>query len=121
DSDNDSLGDVVEGASHCPDKESVRGNGMCDGDDADGDGIVSYLETMASGSSFGTLGQKAPLDTDSDGSPDERDLDSDGDTISDIQESKNSVLDARLMDGIVDDGDESDDQDGILEVAVDSD
>jgi uncharacterized repeat protein (TIGR01451 family)/MYXO-CTERM domain-containing protein len=118
DSDNDSIADAHEGASRCTDANS---DGLCDGADPDRDGIVSSLEAASTTATFGTAGGRPPLDTDGDGAMDSRDLDSDGDRVYDIQESKNAVLDVLPINGFIDDMDESDDQDGINEVADDSD
>jgi uncharacterized repeat protein (TIGR01451 family)/MYXO-CTERM domain-containing protein len=118
DTDNDSIADAHEGASRCPD---ANDDGLCDGTDDDKDGIVSSLEAASTTVKFGTAGAKPPLDTDGDGAMDSRDLDSDGDTVYDIQESKNATLDLLPINGFIDDMDESDDDDGVNEVADDSD
>ncbi len=114
DSDNDGLSDVVEADFPCVD---ANNNGVCDGPDADGDGIVTSIDGRPAG--FGNMGGGQPLDFDSDGTEDYRDLDTDGDGLFDIIESKNKLLDANI-DGVIDaTGDR--DSDGIRDVADDSD
>src|SRR5690606_16485712 len=95
DSDNDSIADAYESGTNCAD---ANGDGVCDGDDPDRDGIPSSLDTTATS---GTVGAPRPVDTDGDGALDYRDLDSDGDGIFDIHESTHFSLDADL-DGMID-------------------
>ncbi len=116
DSDNDSIPDLVEGGSGCPDPNH---DAICDGNDPDKDGIVNSLEAQLSQSSFGTLAREVPRDTDNDGGWDYRDLDADGDSVFDIQETTNTGLDLN-NDGKVDATNDTD-SDGIRDVADDSD
>ncbi len=118
DSDNDSIGDAFEAAPHCPDSNR---DGICDGSDNDGDGIVASLEDPLTTERFGTRNGRPPLDTDGDGAMDSRDLDSDNDRVWDIQESENAHLDTTPVDGVIDRMNESTDEDGVYEVADDSD
>jgi uncharacterized repeat protein (TIGR01451 family) len=97
DSDNDGLNDVVEGG----------------GTDADGNGILDGTPNAATGQIPGA--DNAVPDTDSDGTPDFRDLDSDGDGIKDITESGQGYLDGN-GDGKIDNTTDTD-GDGIPNVA----
>ena len=99
DSDNDGLVDLLEARG-----TDIDGNGRIDGfADADGDGASDRLSTTATGS----------VDTDSDGIPDYRDLDSDQDSLSDLLETLGSALDLDndgLLDSYIDNnGDGRDD------------
>ncbi len=116
DSDNDSLSDLLEGGSGCPDTNL---DGICDGGDDDGDGIRNSLEAPLTVQAHGTANGRPVTDTDSDGAPDWRDLDSDGDNHFDILESKNAGLDLDKNGTI--DATADNDYDGIRDVADDSD
>lgn len=118
DSDNDSIADAFEGAAKCPDSNR---DGICDGSDNDGDGIVASLEDPLTTAQFATRNGRPPLDTDGDGAMDSRDLDSDNDRVWDIQESLNASLDTTPENGLIDHQNESTDEDGVFEVADDSD
>ncbi len=74
DSDNDGTVDLTEGGSNCVDSNR---NGVCDGPDADGDGIVDSIDD--DDAAFGDPGSPAPADSDDDGAPDYTDLDSNND------------------------------------------
>jgi len=92
-------------------------NGVCDGPDADGDGIATSIDMKPA--AFGTMNAGLAVDDDGDQLEDYRDLDSDNDGLLDIIESKNKALDANL-DGRIDaTGDK--DSDGIRDDADDSD
>jgi heat shock protein beta len=112
DSDDDGISDLVEGGSGCAD---VDGNGVCDGTDEDGDGIRSSADGAPT--VFGDAGAGAPTDTDKDGTPDFRDLNSDGDLINDIDEGGHGDLDTD-GDGRIDDPADGD-GDGIVDVVDD--
>ena len=115
DSDNDGLSDVVEGDFPCTD---ANNNGVCDGPDTDRDGISNSIDMKVG---FGTMGAGRAEDFDVDLIEDYRDLDSDGDEIWDIIESKNKLLDANVN-GVIDaTGDREASPDGIRDVADDSD
>jgi len=117
DSDNDGLSDLVEAVQLGTGCADANKNGVCDGPDADGDGIATSIDlTLAA---FGTMNAELAVDHDGDQLEDYRDLDSDNDSIRDIIESKNAALDADLN-GVIDaTGDK--DSDGIRDVADDSD
>jgi len=116
DSDNDSIPDLLESGVGCVDQNK---DALCDGNDTDGDGIRSSLETALTLQSFGTLVQKPPVDTDNDGGFDFRDLDSDADTVLDILETKHADQDDD-KDGRVDRTADAD-GDGLRDVVDDSD
>eukprot|EP01041_Mallomonas_annulata_P011720 gene11720-24580_t len=108
DSDNDGINDLVESGN--PALVDTDGNGIVDGLDPDGDGILGAADGLSG--SRGDSGDPVPVDTDGDGIPNFRDLDSDGDGISDLKESgilNPETLDANndgKIDSIVDpDGD----------------
>ncbi|MBN1952482.1 MAG: hypothetical protein JW801_14870 [Bacteroidales bacterium] len=85
DSDNDGIFDVYEAGGTDSDF-----NGMIDGfTDADGDGLSDNADDVNSGSGAGEITSGTPLpnsDTDSDGTPDFVDSESDGDLCFDTQE-----------------------------------
>jgi uncharacterized repeat protein (TIGR01451 family)/MYXO-CTERM domain-containing protein len=115
DTDNDGISDLHEGGSACAD---ANDDGICDGtSDLDHDGIAITVDFFVG---FGNVGGHTPTDTDHDGAPDCKDLDSDADGIFDIQESKNAFLDVTLVNGIIDATSDKD-GDGIRDVADDSD
>ena len=89
DSDNDGIGDLVE--SGHPGLIDADNDGVVDGPDADGDGIQDSAD--GNDNQFGDANTPAPKDTDGDGTPDYRDLDSDNDGIKDIIEGGHSHLD----------------------------
>ena len=95
DSDNDSVSDLVEGGSGATD---ANNDGVADGPDSDGDGIVNSADGLVG---FGDATSPAVLDRDSDGTPDFRDLDSNGNGIPDIKENLQAALDTN-NDGKVD-------------------
>ena len=107
DSDNDGLNDVREGAAPGSPVTDANGDGLADGGDPDGDGIPA---TADGNPAYGDAGDPTPVDTDSDGKPDARDLDSDNDAINDVIEGGNGPRDTN-GDGIVDGNDS--DGDGI--------
>jgi len=76
--------------------------------DSDGDGILDWIEIVIDG---------YPVDTDSDGTPDYLDLDSDNDGISDNFEARASLLDPPDSDGLgtPDYRDMDSDEDGIVD------
>ncbi len=100
DSDNDGTSDLSEGGTTCTDADD---NGVCDGADDDGDGVVDSMDAT---DGFGIGGYGEPTDTDGDGIPDYRDLDSDGDGIADVVEGGHGEFDTD-GDGMVD-GDDID-------------
>ncbi|MEJ5312433.1 MAG: Ig-like domain-containing protein, partial [Anaerolineae bacterium] len=114
DSDNDSISDLVEGGSGAIDRNH---DGVADGPDADGDGIVDSADD--NDALFGEDNDAGPQDTDNDGDPDYVDPDSDGDGTDDIDEAGNGDLDAD-NDGDIDDPTDADD-DGIADVIDDDD
>ncbi len=89
DSDNDGIGDLVE--SGHPGLIDADNDGVVDGPDADGDGIQDSAD--GNDAVFGDANTPAPKDTDSDGTPDYRDLDSDNDGTKDIIEGGHGFLD----------------------------
>ncbi|MEJ8817095.1 hypothetical protein [Lacibacter sp. H407] len=89
DSDNDGIGDLVE--SGHPGLIDADNDGVVDGPDADGDGIQDSAD--GNDNLFGDAATPAPKDTDADGTPDYRDLDSDNDGIKDIIEGGHGFLD----------------------------
>lgn len=98
DSDNDAINDVIEGgAGSFPD---TNGDGIGDGNDSDGDGIKDAVDGSPA---FGDANDPTPTNTDADGTPDFRDLDSDNDGLTDLRESGvNPAVDGN-NDGKVDD------------------
>lgn len=102
DSDNDGMNDVREAGA--PGASTIDANN--DGQ-ADGTVDVSGLPSSVPASGL------TPPDTDEDGMPDFRDLDSDNDGINDLIERNNLLLDE--MDGLVDGGDT--DGDGLKDAA----
>jgi len=112
DSDDDGISDLAENGTDCADAPA---NGVCDGGDADGDGVRDSADGTLG---FGAGGYDAPPDTDGDDTPDYQDLDSDGDSIFDLDEGGHGDLDAD-DDGQID-GDD-DDGDGIRDPVDDSD
>ena len=111
DSDDDGISDRAENGTACTDNPA---NGVCDGGDPDKDGVVGTADHTTG---FGVGGYATPPDTDGDGLPDYRDLDSDGDGIFDLDEAGHGKLDTN-DDGKID-GDDTD-RDGI-KTSVDSD
>ncbi len=109
DSDDDGLHDLIEGGAACVDASS---DALCDGDDADHDGLRASSDGAPAVRGT-TAGAKAP-DTDGDGRPDFRDLDSDDDALSDLVEGGSTCTDAGL-DGVCDPGDA--DGDGLTDSA----
>ncbi|MEM9214611.1 MAG: DUF4347 domain-containing protein [Cyanobacteria bacterium P01_F01_bin.150] len=102
DSDNDGLLDVTEGGSQDPDEDGLIGVGVPTVNDA---GIANDINPAVGGTS-------APVpDTDGNGTPDFRSLDSDSDTIPDLEESGINAPDEN-NDGVVDGPDT--DGDGIV-------
>ncbi|MBK7538198.1 MAG: OmpA family protein [Myxococcales bacterium] len=112
DSDDDGLSDRQENGTRCAD---VPANGVCDGGDPDRDGSPSSADSSGG---FGVGGYPVPPDTDNDGTPDYRDLDSDGDSIPDVVENGDGPADSN-DDGRVDGPDR--DGDGMRDVVDDSD
>jgi len=112
DSDDDGISDLVEGGSGCTD---ANDDGVCDGGDDDGDGIRASADGAPG--TFGDGGVRPPTQSDDDGIPDFRDLDSDGDRIPDVVEGGRGDLD-RDGDGVIDDA-RDEDGDGILDVVDD--
>jgi hypothetical protein len=111
DSDNDGINDIIE--SGHPGLIDANNDGVVDGPDADGDGIQDSAD--GNDSQFGDAGEIAPRDTDGDGVPDFRDLDSDNDGIGDLVESGHPGLIDADNDGVVDGPDA--DGDGIQDSA----
>ena len=93
DSDNDGISDVIEGA---------RGRKDSDADTR----LDEFLDTNADGLDDRIDPQFQPVDTDSDGAPDYRDLDSDGDSVFDLIEAAGDTVNLDEVDsnrdGIVD-------------------
>ncbi len=99
DSDNDGLGDTVEGNTGCADLLAQQG--VCDGPDADGNGVADDASGLA------------PPDTDGDAVADFRDLDTDNDGIPDVIEGGSNCADT-VVENSVCDGPDSD-GDGIVD------
>ncbi|XZF14009.1 hypothetical protein ACTHGU_19695 [Chitinophagaceae bacterium MMS25-I14] len=97
DSDNDGINDVQEGGLGAFD---TNHDGIVDGTDTDGDGIRNAVDGQPN--AFGDAADAAPADTDGDGVPDFRDLDSDNDTISDLIESGQTGYTDADHDGVID-------------------
>lgn len=87
DSDNDSVGDLIEGGSGGADLDD---DGVVDGPDADGDGAQDSVD---GGPGFGDAHSPAPPNQDGDAFADYRDVDADGDGANDITEAGNGALD----------------------------
>ncbi|RYG95595.1 MAG: hypothetical protein EON58_13850, partial [Alphaproteobacteria bacterium] len=101
DSDNDSLFDVDEAGLFNGDGD-VNGDGLGDGPDGDGDGVLNIFENFTG---RGTQVRPFAQDTDGNGIPDYRQLDSDSNGTFDIRTSLYASLDANsngMIDGIVD-------------------
>jgi large repetitive protein len=90
DSDNDGINDVVESGGVDADNNGIVGSGQVP-PDADGDGIADAADGAPG--TFGDATDPAPLDSDADGIPNYRDLDSDNDTIADVIEGGNGAAD----------------------------
>jgi cysteine-rich repeat protein len=103
DADGDGIADLIEGNSGCTD--TTPADARCDGADGDGDGVVNQRDT-ANGHGVGTYND-CP-DTDADGTPDLREIDSDGDTIRDLIEANSGCLDANTN-GVCDNQDAAND------------
>ena len=84
DSDGDGIFDLVESGNASFD---INMNGMVDGPDTDGDGIVNNVDGLSG--AFGDLFDPPLQDYDYDGTYDFQDLDSDDDGISDFDETSN--------------------------------
>ncbi|MFN0253002.1 MAG: OmpA family protein, partial [Kofleriaceae bacterium] len=112
DSDDDGLGDRNENGTACNDAPA---DGVCNGGDADRDGSPDTAD-MTTG--FGVGDYPVPPDTDGDGTPDYRDLDSDGDGLFDNDESGHGMQDTN-NDGKVDGPDA--DGDGLKDGVDDAD
>ena len=104
DSDNDGITDLDEGGAPCAD--TAPADGRCDGNDGDDDGIVDDLDDAAG---FGDDGYEQATDSDADGTPDFRSIDSDGDGLSDHREGQPGCADASPEDGLCDGADANDD------------
>lgn len=109
DSDNDSLFDVDEAGLINGDGD-INGDGKGDGIDTDKDGILDIYDNSTN---FGTIARIYTQDTDSDGTPDFLELDSNNDGIFDIQTGLYGSFDAN-NDGRID-GSGDVDFDGILD------
>jgi MYXO-CTERM domain-containing protein len=94
DADNDAIPDILEAGHRGAD---ANGDGMVDGPHG-ANGLADSLETAPESG----LVTYVPINTDGEGSPDSRDLDSDGDGISDIVELGQGALDGD-GDGRIDD------------------
>jgi gliding motility-associated-like protein len=112
DADNDGMADVVEGG-HGP--LDANNDGVVDGTDTDGDGIINVGPIDTNTTYGGNTGSQdeGDQDFDGDGSLDNEDLDADNDGIGDVIEGGNGALDTN-NDGVVD-GNDTDD-DGIINV-----
>jgi len=100
DSDNDGIPDILETRSaNIVDNDF---DGMADGTDADGDGIMSSADS--NDNSFGGTGL-TPQDLDRDGKPNYLDLDSDGDGITDLVEATGQTDTDGIANGTDTDGD----------------
>lgn len=108
DSDNDSVFDVDEAGLLNGDGD-INGDGVGDGLDADGDGLLDLFDNYVG---FGTVGRPYAQDTDNNGIPDYMQLKSDGITF-DISKTLYANLDAN-NDGIID-GSGDNDRDGITD------
>lgn len=112
DSDNDTLCDLIEGGGGTLDADN---NGVADGSDRDGDGIVDNADTNdggdGNGNDFGDGASPALPDSDNDGIPNFREVDSNDDGTFDIADMGLDLLDPD-GDGSIDDT-ADDDGDGI--------
>ena len=113
DSDNDGITDMVEGGNGPAD---TNNNGAMDpGDtnfaDADGDGVANPVDNTPA--AFGGTTDAGTPDSDNDGNADYTELDSDGDNLTDLEESNPALPDAD-DNGVVDGADN--DNDGIIDV-----
>ncbi|MBT8127245.1 MAG: OmpA family protein, partial [Gammaproteobacteria bacterium] len=104
DSDNDSVPDVVESG----------------GDDPDGDGLPGSGTPAVNNAGLPAGGDLNPIDSDNDGQPNQRDLDSDGDGIYDLVEARGQDADQNgMVDNFVDnDADGFDDTMETLPLAI---
>lgn len=109
DSDNDAQFDVDEAGLINGDGD-VDGNGVGDGADSDSDGVLDIFESF---NGWGTQVRAFAQDTDSDGAPDQLDLDANNDAVFDITVSLYSALDTNAN-GIIDSATDAD-KDGILD------
>jgi hypothetical protein len=113
DSDNDSVPDVVEDGGSDPDDDGRVGSAAPSVDPATGVPLVG--------------GGLIALDSDSDGTPNHLDIDSDGDALFDLEESARGATDTQPKDGVIDvisDNDGNgwdDDQEGLAKALPDSD
>ncbi len=122
DTDSDGIPDVIEGGSNCAD--TTAEDAVCDGPDADMDGIVDSLD-IGTGVHGGL--PDPMVDSDNDTVPDFRDLDSDDDGLVDLIEGGTACADANengVCDGPDTDGDgiadDIDDTDGFGDGVVDT-
>ncbi|HRO42032.1 MAG TPA: hypothetical protein PL009_04325 [Flavipsychrobacter sp.] len=108
DSDNDGINDVTEGYNGL--FADANGDGMVDGADDDEDGIrnIADGDPLLGSNNVGT-----PTDTDGDGVPNFRDLDSDNDLISDLVENGIPGFTDNDQNGVADGSDT--DGDGIVD------
>jgi hypothetical protein len=83
DSDNDGINDLVESGN--PLLVDADGNGMVDGTDPDGDGILGAADGVPA--TRGDTGDPSPANTDGTDNPNYTDLDSDNDGLTDLVES----------------------------------
>jgi len=98
DSDNDGVGDDIEGLN------DSDGDGLADSIDldSDNDGLADSIEALIDGASIGESGLITdPVDTDADGKFDMYDRDSDNDGLSDTIETQGLASDTNL-DGVID-------------------
>ena len=109
DSDNDGITDVTEAGFGALD---VNNDGILDGTDTDGDGIVNVAGVDTNSIKGGT--GSAPANTDGDGVPNYLDLDSDNDGIYDVTEAGFAALDTD-NNGVLNGTDT--DNDGIINVS----
>ena len=110
DSDNDGLTDLVECGFISLD---IDLNGVIDGTDSDNDGIINVTGLDGNNTFGATTGSQSSvlLNNDGDGSPNNLDLDSDNDGLSDVIENGFGSLDTN-NDGVIDGADT--DFDGII-------
>ncbi|GHB73925.1 hypothetical protein GCM10007390_30180 [Persicitalea jodogahamensis] len=108
DSDNDSINDIIENGD--PAIIDGNNNGMVEGTDADGDGILGTADT--NDGVFGSVNNvPTPVNSDNDPLPNFQDLDSDNDSVSDLVEGGDPNATDSPEDGVVDGPDS--DGDGI--------
>ena len=112
DSDNDTFFDVDEAGTFNGDGD-ITGDGKGDGTESDRDGILDLYEVVGGFSGFGTNGRAYASDTDSNGTADYRQLDSNNDGTNDIKTGLYGSLDAN-NNGIID-GTGDNDRDGITD------